>query len=263
MFRNQNRGLKRKRFNQGGLARAPWRRRQKVRRFTHGKRISPSVRVTQSDVAPDARRLTTSVIRNPTGLADRVFVKLQSRVGFSFTNTSGGYTSVICQANSAFDPFGSSSTAQPYLFDQWAGLYDEYRVHGFAWKVHPTMGATGIISTSNRECMVIPTRQSSAFGSALLAREQPRAQFNIFQVNSGKWATLEGYATCHTILGQSKVAFEGDAGTSAAVTADPDVKVYLHIATQDPHESTTVNTFAVVELIQYVEFFGRAIAAVS
>lgn len=209
------------------------------------------------------KRLGTTIIRQPTGLADRVFVKLVSHVDLVFTNTGGAYSSFQIAVNSAFDPYQSTGAQQGYTYDQWATLYTRYRVHGFRYLIMPSFGATGITSTSVAELTVVPSNQASAFSSARLAAEQPRAKTVRWQVNSGRAPWLKGFFKPHVIIGATKQKYNSDPAHSAVVTADPTFMTYLHIGTSDPVLSADRQTTAMLKFVQYVEFFERKIVAVS
>lgn len=209
------------------------------------------------------KRLGTTLVRQPTGLPDRIFVKLVSHVDLVFTNTAGAYSSFRIAINSAYDPYQSTGTQQGYLFDQWATLYGAYRVHGFKYLIMPSFGATGITSTSVAEITVVPSSQSSAFSSARLAAEQPRAKTVRWQVNSGRGPVLRGFVKPSVIFGVPRVNYTPNPNFYAAVGADPVSMCYLHIGTSDPVLTADRQTTAMMKFVQYVEFFDRKVPAVS
>lgn len=206
---------------------------------------------------------TSLTLRNPSGLPDRIFVKLKLHLDVTWTNTGGAMASAIFSVNSAFDPTLAIGTNQGYLFDQWAALYDRYRVHALQYRVMPSFGALGITSTSVRELIVVETDLGTAFGSARLAIEQPRSQTNRFQVNAGHPQTIKGIARPNNLLGVTKKRYNVDDIYQAAVTTNPGTQCYLHVNTYDPVGVADVSTTAGVYLLQYVEFFDRSIPAVS
>jgi len=245
MFRNYQRGSKRKRTPS----------------LKRGKRLVP-FRKRQRQVSR-GQRLSTTIMRQPTGLADRVFVKLRLHVDLLFTNTAGAYASFQIAANSAFDPMQATGTQQGYLFDQYATIYTRYRVHGFGYNVQPAFAIQGISSTSVREITVVPSMQGTAFSNARQASEQPRAKSNRWQVNSGRAPTMKGYFKMHPIMGRTKTSYAVDPDNAALVTSDPINIIYFHIGTSDPVATSDVQTSVQLICWQYVEFFQRQIPASS
>lgn len=264
MYRNQNsKSRKRSRSAKGGMASLyPHRKRARSSSRFPPARLPPSVRVSQSLVSPSTQ-LTRQRITAPTGAPDKLYVKLRAVTTATATNTGGGASTLILIVNNMFDYMGAAGSQQPYLFDQWAAMYDNYRVHGVKYKVTPSFGPTGITSTATREIIVIPSRQGSAFASSQEAREQPRATRSTGQINCGQWAKVEGYIKCHAVLGVSKTEYNDTSQYSSTTSAGPGVSAYLHIMTFDPFGSQDVNTNLEVELTFFAEFFSRKTAAIS
>lgn len=127
----------------------------------------------------------------------------------------------------------------------------------------PSFGATGITSTSVAEITVVPSSQSSAFSSARLAAEQPRAKTVRWQVNSGRGPVLRGFVKPSVIFGVPRVNYTPNPNFYAAVGADPVSMCYLHIGTSDPVLTADRQTTAMMKFVQYVEFFDRKVPAVS
>lgn len=209
------------------------------------------------------QRLSTSLIRQPTGLPDRVFVKLKLHVDVVWNNTAGAYSEFQIYANSAFDPLGSTGTSQGYMWDQWAGMYIRYRVHGFGYRINPSFGATGITSTSVSELSICPSRLTTAFSTARQIAEQPRARTIRWQVNSGRAPTLKGFFRIHPILGITKAQHKADPQYQALTTADPATLCVFHMGTVDPVLGADRQNTAQCFFTQYVEFFDRAIVSTT
>lgn len=254
MLRNKKRGFKRKRSSK----KRPGLKRQKG---------AGPLRLGKYRNA-DRSHTTTSVIRAPSGVADRTFVKLKLHIDVTYTNTGGAPASAIFKANSAFDPTGTVGATQPYMYDQWATLYAKYRVHGIGWRCQPSIGSTGVTSTSVRELIVCPTRQAGAFATTSLMAQQAGAKSHRWQINgSGSDNTInsqtEGYFQMAAIAGMTKSIYASDDTVSALVSADPALLIYLHFTTYDPVGVADVTTTAAIDIVQYIEFFERAIPAVS
>lgn len=195
-------------------------------------------------------------------LPDRLFVKLKMQYDVSVTSTAGAYNTQIVAINSAYDPLQASGNAEPYMYTQYVALYERYRVAGLYYNIQPHMGVTGLVSSSARVSVVIPTTSSSAF-SALVAREQPGAVCSKMVVNAGSPPDLTGYIAMHKLFGITKQRYQQDDLFSATTGANPSLIAYLHIGAFDPTVATTVTTEFSVQLTFYTEFYQRAKPAVS
>jgi len=194
-------------------------------------------------------------------LPDRMFVKLQMQYDVSITSTNGAYTSWIQTINSLYDPTGASGAAQPYMHQQWLALYERYRVHGMSYDIQCHMETTGLVSSSARSIVVIPTTSSSAF-SALVAREQPGSINRKMTVNTNA-SEFSGYVSVPKVFGISKTEHIAGDFYQATTGADPSKLCYLHIGVYDPSVATTCVTGIAVQVTFYAEYFQRVKPAVS
>lgn len=65
-------------------------------------------------------------IWQPTGLPDTAYVKLKWTTFIRETSTAVALDDWYVTGNSCVDPGGPDASSQPYLWDQWAALYQEY-----------------------------------------------------------------------------------------------------------------------------------------
>lgn len=249
-------GTKRKRSSKY-KGRASKKARKRTRRWPkggEGSNANPSAGLRSSYTGLSTRRVGTM-------LPDRMFVKLQMQYDVTIVSTSGAYTSWIQAINSLYDPMGASGAAQPYMHQQWLALYERYRVHGMSYDVQVHMEATGLVSSSARAVVIIPTTSSSAF-AALVAREQPGAVNRKMTVNTSQ-AEFNGYISVPKVFGITKEQHRTDDKYQATTGADPSSLAYMHIGVYDPSVATTCNTACAVQVTFYAEYFQRAKPAVS
>lgn len=207
--------------------------------------------------------LSTLALSSPTGMPDRIFVKLRLKIDVAFTNTAGGTASAVFIANSGFDPTLSISAGQPYLWDQWSALYNQYRVHKMGYRIEPTISSTNVTTTSVREVTVLPSTSATAFTDHLLINTQPYAKSRRWQIGCGRAPTLKGVLRIPHLLGVTKERYRVDNVFTTTVTASPNTQLYFHVYTYDPVGVVDVNTNAGIWLTFHVEFFDRARSAVS
>lgn len=232
-------------------------------RFHRRKRFTrrPKIALWKRKYGPANRKLTTTLIRQPSGLADRTYVKLRLNIDLAQTNTAGLMSTLIIKTNDLFDCMGSAGSLQPYLFDQWSTLYSNYIVHGFKWRIQSFFGATGISSTSVRRVTVTPTNSSSAHSNIENALNQPYAKSNTFQVNAGNSRMLKGYFKIPHLLGLSKAQYlTAPYSFGAQVGSSPSSPTYIHFITDWPFTNATdVTTNSTIYLTFYAMFFNRTI----
>lgn len=204
--------------------------------------------------------LSRYAFRGPSGLPDKLFVTLKFNITALLTSTSGAYTSIILKMNSILDPTGSLGSAQPYLRDQWATLFANYRVHWVKGALKFLAAASG--ESISRSVVVFPTTQSSALASLAEATEQPRGTYRMFQINSST-PYIKFFYRPATILGNTKEQYRTNPNTQAAMSADPASLVYWHIGAADPLFTTTSGTLISGNVFTRVELFNRVINSVS
>lgn len=91
------------------------------------------------------------IIRQPSGVPDRVFCKLVLRATGNFSQATGNLGYIQIAGNDLYDPLAASGTAQPYFFDQWNNFYGFFRVLGSKINVvsqlnDPTSGPASVIT---------------------------------------------------------------------------------------------------------------------
>lgn len=83
------------------------------------------------------RRYTTRIKSYSTGIAPRVYRKLTySYTGQELSLTAGAVSRQVFRINGMYDPDLSGAGHQPYMYDQWSNMYQNYIV--YACKVEVT-----------------------------------------------------------------------------------------------------------------------------
>jgi len=89
-----------------------------------------------------------AIVRSPNIVPDRLRVKLTYYKWVVMTSTGGAFDVFQFRGNSLFDPAYTSGNDQPSGFDQWALLYNGYRVNASKLSVNfVTVGSSVASST--------------------------------------------------------------------------------------------------------------------
>jgi hypothetical protein len=184
---------------------------------------------------------------------DRQFVKLRTTALLAVSSTVTTDDFVI-EANSAFDPFQAEATLQPQGFDQWAALYEKYRVWKCRLKVTPFPNNLTMI---NGFYVVFPSNDSTAITNDSNALSHPFAKWKVINgVGSNPITTPQTIVmnmSTEKISGVSRI--DTNFSTAAAISGNPSAPWFYHIFSGAG--SGNLTTEYIVEIEQDVEFFER------
>lgn len=205
-------------------------------------------------------KASSVVIRQPSGVADRIFVKLVYREQLTFTQAAGVLGYNIYSLNSLFDPNITGTGAQPYFFDQWSTLYTNYIVHGA--KVVVTSSVNDV--TFNNIQGLTFSASSTAFSSIEQAVEQPyvKKKSLIMGSSASGQSTVKGYMSIAKLYGRGRKETSINPNLRAAVTASPSTQMVVHVWNYVPGGATQ-SLLADVNITYFAEFFNRARPATS
>lgn len=199
------------------------------------------------------KRVNVNFVRGPSGLADKTMVKLKYCDSYNLASTSGSLASRQFMLNSVFDPDYTGGGHQPLYYDNYAALYQKYRVHAYKIKI----SCIGI-STTVPTVVTWKTNDSS---------DVPANSFSeMVESNRSKYCILSGfegqnrgfirqYQKIATIMGLKRLGQERD--YTASTGASPSEAVYGTVLCQPMNAASTCQVQIVVELTQYVEFYSR------
>lgn len=201
-------------------------------------------------------KASTSIIRQPSGVPDRIFVKLVYSEDLIFNQGSGTLGYNVYRGNSLFDPDLTGTGGQPYFFDQWAAFYQNYRVHGSAIRViwNATGGTCVAINT-----MIAPACSSTAMGSSEILQEQPRCKTTTLRMGAtgiGQ-AMQRHYSSTARQMGVKRMTVKTENDYAPLTSASPTSGWYWHIGNYERTGATMALT-AQVKLTYFAEFFYRA-----
>jgi hypothetical protein len=218
----------------------------------------------QSSSAVHYRRTASqAVIRQPSGVADRLFVKLRYREQVNFTQTLGSLAENIYRGNSLFDPDLTGTGGQPLGFDQWAAFYGSYTVLGSAVEIESMMNGSPPLNARHG---VFPSVSSASLGTTdhERAEEQPYAiTRSLHMGNTGVGqGMLKAYMSTAKIWGVVRPAVQIEDGFSATVGSNPTDAWYWHVFNYCPGGSTQSLCMNII-LTYFVVFEGRTMLQLS
>jgi len=212
---------------------------------------------------PSANMAQTTPGRFVGGFPDRMRVVLRYAEQVSMTATSGVNTSYNFRGNSCFDPNFTGTGLQPVNFDDWAGQYNFYKVHGSTFRMMQS-GNSVTVGNIIGTVTVNPTKVTTSIGLAN-SMAQPYALVTRSLIyNSalyGKWQSSS--MSSMKILGLKGAQYDGNEDIGAAVNANPAKQWYWQV-NFGPDDGTTTSTLLLNVQIDYdVEFYDRVDSALD
>lgn len=162
-----------------------------------------------------------------------------------FTNASGLFTFNL---NSVFDPNRTGGGHQPYGYDQFATLYNRYRVISCSWRV------TAPSSTGTVQLGCIPTNEPIVPATFAELKENPRTKYVIQHVG-GNVQLNKGRSYIPSLVGRTKAQYMADDRYQATTLTDPSELAVLNIMAAN-NGGVGLNGQVLNVLLEYtVEFF--------
>jgi hypothetical protein len=200
----------------------------------------------------------------------RHFIKLcgTQAVNSGTITTGTGYHPVL-KGNGAFDPWGSSGTAQFPGFDANAALYNNYRVHRSALSVKADVIGSAITAKGifTVKAVMYPALSATGAGTITTAIGWPMSkqqEIACAAINGDAGPTYETKSinlmhACSTtqLLAQDNIDSSPD--LQALVTADPLTTWYWHIHFDSPNSGLTSFSVQIIYTMTYwIEFYAPA-----
>lgn len=200
------------------------------------------------------RKINRVIVRGPTGIPDKLLVRLVYADQISITTGIPG--KYVFRGNSIFDPDLTGVGHQPRFFDQYSQLYERYRVHASKINIKLVNASPNVSGLG-----VVPLTQSTSteLNSIVDLQEAPYVKFRWLQNGSNPTVTsITSFMKTSVIRGEK----DEDDDYSAQFVANPTRMWYWHIiAAESDNSPPTVNS--VVKITYYVEFFRRRIVSQS
>ena len=180
------------------------------------------------------------------------------------TGATGIFTGFL-KPGSAFDPTGDIAAVQPALFDQFAAIYQRYKVNNCTVKMTITGAKAGGISAFSWVCAAYPSVDSTALTTYQGAATQPLAKTisggfqDIGSTGSNIGVGAAPKHITHKLYHDAIVGSKSDAYDSGAlVTADPTANQYMVYPFFIQSNTTSACTYVLeIDMWQNVTFSQR------
>lgn len=203
-------------------------------------------------------RLSTMVVPTTRGIADRTIVKLiyQDRASF----TTGATSWARFRGNNIFDPFENSSgtggvnflNQQPSYRDQYAAIYQTYRVLGSSIKVSliNNLAVTGLPV----KVVLYPSDDTGTPTDPFQESTIRRSRTAMIRPGADQTTTLKNYMSTNVINGVSKQAARDADKYLSAIGAGPTDTWYWLLSLASFDQSTACSVLCTVQITYYVIF---------
>jgi len=206
---------------------------------------------------PYRRTAGSVIIRQPTGLPDRLYVKLVYREQLSWTTASGAIGDNVYRGNSIFDPNLTGSGGQPMGADQWSNFYYSYTVLGSQIEVISQVNS-GTAGTQRHG--VTPTNLSNAFTSIDGAEELPYTKAVTPVMGASNPASgqsrIVDYMSTAKVIGVVRPSVQIEDAYGALFTANPTNTWFWHVWNYVPGGETQ-SLYQQVKITYYCVFETR------
>lgn len=198
-------------------------------------------------------------VRGPSGLPDRLRVKLKYADVYPLITSAAQIYRF--KGNGLVDPDDTGTGHQPYMFDQWAAMYDRYRVYGSSILVD----AINVSATVAAQLVVYPTAANSTTANTIAeASEIPRSvRTYLMPVASRFPVRVKRYVSTRSIEGLARGTVEIDDTYASVSTTNPNNLWYWNVVAESLDLTTTLNMYFTVKIMYYVEFYSPTIQVQS
>lgn len=236
-------------------------KRKRTAKQRYGKkrqRTSSTVPISQYYNQPESKEQTTTIIRSPGPVPDRIIAKHKyvDEISADGTRIDWEYN-----LNSTFSPrYSPSGGHQPYARDTYAGLYNRYRVFAVRYKISFDAVAT---ATGSYRAAILWNNILTSENNYTLVAERPHSRSVVFAYQNSK--VLSGHLSLPRINGQTKTSYMGDDRFQATAGTSPSENIMLHIVLTDNGGTAVASSVCVarVELTYHTEWFDPLLIAQS
>lgn len=223
-----------------------------IRRYKRRKgRLSQSLKRRVRYVRSKKRNAPeTSIIKSPSSLPDRMFVKLKYADVYTLTSTTSIATQIM-RGNGMYDPDQTGVGHQPLGFDEWQAFYKKFYVIGSSIKAscQGYLNNQGIISLRPQ----LVTTTGTVISTEL---EKPRTQYRMI-TGGDRPKIIKAYQNTLAQFGRPKQEFGDLEFTGTMASSDPPQVWYWVISSQNADESTSCSINVAVEVVYYAMLTDR------
>lgn len=203
------------------------------------------------------RGVNTSKVKSALGFPDRMITKLEYRTSASWSSTGGATSYYDYRLNSIFDPEVALGGHQPLWTDQFAAVYNKYRVFAVKYVLKIVGNSTGGVPA--RVVALASGEAPAALPATITAAwEQNRTGNKLIAPGQDTIITMRGKYSLPKLQGETSVEFKGDNGNEALLTANPTNAATLRLMMESTNTTAgEVQYLFDLSIIYFVEFFER------
>ena len=207
---------------------------------------SPGLAIAASPLGPSAVRLLMSYATT-----------------VNMTSTVGALATYVMTGNGLFDPDVTGSGLQPLGFDQWATLYQRYRVIASNIEVCFATPAATNNANGSFDVTLTPSNTSSVFSSYTAAVASPFAKQKSYNGFSASGQKLKSKMDTAVMLGVTHQAVLADDILQASVSANPTDMWFWHICAVTSDLATTATVIMSIRVTYLADFFELQVITLS
>lgn len=188
------------------------------------------------------------VIRGPPVLPDRTFVMLKYFVEGKLLLSGASANTISFRGNGAYDPEFGIGGHSPMGYDQWAQLYQNYRVHKSA--INFTISST----TVPVNISVTPSTTANIPPSTSIAREYPYNRYLTIAGTSQGCVSVKHAMMTKNVFGLKSIKYEDNCSSLVGGLPTDQWFWTTNISSYNGGVSTTSCN---IQLVYWMEFFNR------
>lgn len=196
-------------------------------------------------------------IKEPSGMPDRLYVKLVVRTTISSVQASGALATASFVGNALFDTYTSGGGPQPKFFSNYSALYSRYVVYGSKIVVYNNLN-NATSGPNNTITMISPTNESANFSSIDDQREYRYTRsknMSVHYIGTGQSVNKGYYMSTAKIAGKPRRSIATEDDYSAPITANPQQIWHWKVSNYVPGASVTQSLVQDVKITYYACFY--------
>lgn len=193
------------------------------------------------------------------GISNEMFTKLKYNTNLVLTMTLGSMVTYQFRGNALYDPDLTGTGQQPQYFDQYALLFNKYRVAGSKVRL-AFSNTTASVADQQLNKVVLSARPTTDMYSNLLqASEAPNSRTGFSAFSATAPGKLVSYRSTSQVEGIKKIASKIDDDFASAVTTNPTNQWYwtIYAGPFNSQYATTCTIVVDVNITYYVKFYDR------
>lgn len=193
---------------------------------------------------------TVSIIRSPNVISDRTIVHLKYYKESAKVMNASANANFSIRGNGAYDPEVTLGGHSPMGFDQWAQLYQNYRVH--ACKITLNL----VSSTIPINISITPSTTAGIPASTWVSREMPYTKYLPVPALQGRQVNIRHFMNSAKVFGIRKSTLLSEDGFSSVVGGVPSNQ-WFFVVNFNSYDTSVVTAYCDVTIDYYMEFYNR------